>query len=70
MSTKVSPFKENSGQDPHMGFELKKKRRFEEANKFAERMQEIQEKTKMALRRAQKNMKKYTDKYRGEAEEY
>jgi len=40
-STKVSPFKANSGQDPRMGFELRKKGKFEEANKFAERMQEI-----------------------------
>jgi len=37
-STKVSPFKANSGWDPHMGFELRKKGRFEEANKFVERM--------------------------------
>jgi len=37
-STKVSPFKANSRRDPRMGFELRKKRKFEEANKFVERM--------------------------------
>jgi len=37
----VSPFKANAGQDPRMGFELRKKGKFEEANKFVERMQEI-----------------------------
>ena len=37
-STKVSPFKANSGQDPRMGFELRKKGKFEEVKKFVERM--------------------------------
>jgi len=37
-STKVSLFKVNSEQDSHMGFELRKKKRFEEANKFVERI--------------------------------
>jgi len=38
MSTKVLPFKANSRQDPYMGFELRKKGKFEEANKFVKRM--------------------------------
>ena len=42
-SMKVSPFKANNGRDPRMGFELRKKGKFEEASKFVERMQEIQE---------------------------
>jgi len=45
----VSPFKANNGQDPCMGFKLRKKGKFEEANKFVERMQEIQEEVKAAL---------------------
>jgi len=53
-----------------MEFELRKKGRFEEANKFAERMQKIQEKAKMALERAQEDMKKYVDRHRGKTEEY
>ena len=48
-STKVSPFKANSGRDPWIGFELRKKGKFEEANKFVERMQEIQEEAKAVL---------------------
>jgi len=44
--------------------------RFEEANKFVERMQEIQKKAKAALGKAQEDIKKYADKHRGEAEEY
>jgi len=53
-----------------MGFELRKKGKFEEANKFMERMQEIQEKAKAVLNKVQKDMKKYADRYRGEVEEY
>jgi len=69
-STKVSPFKVNSGRDPRMGFELRKKGKFKEANKFVERMQEIQGEAKAALSKAQEDMKKYADRHRGEVEEY
>jgi len=69
-STKVSSFKANSGQDPRMGFELRKKGKFEEANKFVERMQEIQGEAKAVLSKAQEDMKKYADRHRGEVEEY
>jgi len=69
-STKVSPFKANSGQDPRIGFELRKKGKFEETNKFVERMQKIQGEAKVALSKAQEDMKRYADRYRGEVEEY
>jgi len=70
ISTKVSPFMANNGRDPRMGFELRKKGKFEEANKFMERMQEIQEEAKAALGKVQEDMKKYADRHRGEVEEY
>jgi len=60
-STKMSPFKANSGRDPRMGFELRKKGKFEEANKFVERMQEIQGEAKAALSKVQEDMKKSKD---------
>ena len=60
----------NSGQNPCMGFELRKREKFEEANKFVERMQEIQEEVKAVLGKAQEDMKKYADRYRRETEEY
>jgi len=47
--TKMSLFKANNGQDPRIGFELRKKGKFEEANKFVKRMQEIQGEAKAAL---------------------
>jgi len=42
-STKVSPFRANSGRDPRMGFELRKKGKNEGAKAFAKRMKEVQE---------------------------
>jgi len=66
----VSPFKANSGQDPRMGFELRKKGKFEETNKFVERMQEIQGEAKAALGKVQEDIKRYVDRHRGEVEEY
>jgi len=39
--TKVSPFKANNGQDPRMGFEMRKKGKHEGAKKFAERLKNI-----------------------------
>jgi len=60
----------NSGRDPRIGFELRKKGKFEEANKFVERMQEIQGEAKAALSKAQEDMKKYADRHRGEVEKY
>jgi len=68
--TKVSPFKANQGQDPQMGFELRKKGKYEGADKFAERMRKVQKEAKAALQKAQEDMKWYADRERGEVEEY
>jgi len=37
-STKVSLFRTNNGQDPHMEFEMRKKEKFEKIEKFMTRM--------------------------------
>jgi len=68
--TKVSPFKVNQGQDPRMGFEMRKKRKYKGVEKFAEKMRSVQEEAKAALQKVQENMKRYADKERGEVEEY
>ena len=47
--TKVSLFKVNNGQDPRMGFEIRKKGKYEGAEKFVERMRSVQEEAKAAL---------------------
>jgi len=69
-STRTLPFKANYGQDPRMGFEGRKKGKYEEAEKFIEKMKEIQEEAKAALGKAQADMKKYADKKRSDVEEY
>ena len=48
-STQTSPFKANYRQDPRMGFERRKKGKYERAEKFIEKMKEIQEEAKVAL---------------------
>jgi len=69
-STRTSPFKANYGQDPRMGFEMRKKGKYAGAEKFIEKMKEIQEEAKAALGKAQADMKKYADKKRSDVEEY
>ena len=64
------PFKANYGQDPRMGFEGRKKGKYAGAEKFVEKMKEIQEEAKAALRKAQEDMKKYADKKRSDTDEY
>jgi len=63
MGTKVSPFKANQGQDPRMGFEMRKKRKYERVKKFVEKMKSVQEEAKAALQKAQENMKRYVIKW-------
>ena len=48
-ATKTLPFKVNYGQDPKMGFEGRRKGKYEAMEKFVERMRKIQEKAKAAL---------------------
>ena len=69
-STKTSPFKANYRQDPRIGFEIRKKKKYERAEKFVAKMKEIQKKAKVVLRKAQEEMKKYADKKRAEFNEY
>jgi len=53
-----------------MGFERKKKGKYTGAEKFVEKIKEIQEETKAALGKAQENMKKYVDRRRSKVDEY
>jgi len=41
LSTKMLPFKANYRQNPRMGFEIKKKGKYEEAEKFTTKIKEI-----------------------------
>jgi len=53
-----------------MGFEGKRKGKFEVAGKFVERIKKIQEEAKAALEKAQEKIKKYIDRKQGEGKEY
>ena len=53
-----------------MGFEKRKKGKFEAAEKFAERIKKIQKEAKAVLGKAQKKIKKYADRKWREGKEY
>ena len=69
-STKVLPFKANYRQDPRIGFKMRRKGKYEGVEKFVTKIKEIQEEAKVALGKAQEEMKKYTDRKRGEVNKY
>ena len=69
-STKTSPFKANYGQDPRMEFEMRRKGKYEGAEKFVIKMKEVQEEVKAALGKAQEEIKKYTNRKRAKVDEY
>jgi len=69
-STRMLPFKANYGQDPRIGFEGRKKGKYEGAERFMTKIKEIQEEVKAALEKAQEEMKKYADRKRAEVDNY
>ena len=69
-SMETSPFKANYGQDPRIGFEVRKKGKYEGAGKFVTKMREIQEEAKAVLGKAQEEIKKYTNRKRREVNKY
>jgi len=66
----MSSFKANYRQDPRMGFEMRRKGKYEGAEKFVTKIKEIQEEAKAVLGKAQEEMKKYTDRKRAEVDKY
>jgi len=69
-STKTLPFKTNYRQNPRMEFEMRRKGKYEGAEKFVTKIKEIQKEAKAALGKAQEKMKKYADRKRAEVDEY
>jgi len=53
-----------------MGFETRRKEKYEGAEKFAIKIKEVQEEAKAALGKVQEEIKKYTDRKRAEVDEY
>ena len=70
MSTRTSSFKANYGQDPRIGFEGRKKRKYAGAEKYIEKIKEIQKEAKAVLEKAQEEIKKYIDRKRAEVDDY
>jgi len=66
----MSPFKANYVQDPRMGFEGRKKGKYQGAKKFIEKIKEIQKEAKAVLGKVQEEMKKYVDRKRKEVNDY
>jgi len=69
-ATKMSLFKVNYGREPRMGFDMRKKGKNEKAEEFAKEMKERHEEARVALVKAQEEMKRQADRNRKEAEEY
>jgi len=69
-STRTLPFKANYGQDSRMGFEGRKKGKYVGAEKFVEKMKEIQEEAKAVLKKVQEDMRKYANRKRSDIDEY
>jgi len=53
-----------------MGFEGRKKGKYEGVERFVEKIKEIQEEAKAVLSKAQEEMKKYVNRKRGEMDNY
>jgi len=53
----VSPFIVNYGKELRMGIDIKRKEKIEKATEFAVRMKKVQEEAKIALKRAQEEIK-------------
>ena len=69
-ATQVLPFEANYGLSPRIGFKGRRGKRFEAAEEFAERMKQVQEEVKVALEKAQEEMKRYADRKRKEGVEF
>ena len=53
-----------------MGFEMRKKRKFEKAEEFTTRIKKVHKKAEVVLRKSQEEMRKYADRKRSKPEEY
>jgi len=69
-TTKRSPFMANYGRELRMGRDIRKKGKVESAVEFVERMKKVHEEAEAALKKAQEDMKKQTDRRRKETEDW
>ena len=69
-ATKMSPFMANYGKEMRMGGDIRKKGKVESVTEFVQRMKKVQEKAEAALKKTQKDIKRYVDRERKETEEW
>jgi len=67
-ATKVSLFMANYGRELRMGGDIRKKGKVESAMEFVERMKKVHKEKEAALKKTQKEMKRYADRSRKETE--
>ena len=68
--TKVLPFQANSGQNSRMGFELRKKGKYERVEQFVKKMEKVEGEAKTALAKTPEDMRQYADRHIVEAVGY
>jgi len=61
-ATKVSLFMANYGRELRIGADIRRKGKVDKATEFMERMRQMQEEARAALKKTQKNMKRQVDK--------
>ena len=69
-ATKVLPFIANYGRELRMGGDIRRKEKVESATEFVQKMKKVHEEAEAALRKTQKEMKRYADRGRKETEEW
>ena len=69
-ATKVSLFMANYGRELRMEGDIRKKGKVESATEFVERMKRVHEKAGAVLKKAQEEIKRYTDRNRKETEKW
>jgi len=68
MATKVSPFMENYERELRMRGDIRKRGKVGSVMEFVERMKKAHEEARVALKKAQEDMKRQADKGRKETE--
>ena len=67
--TKVLSFIANYGRELRIGGDIRKRGKVEKATEFVKRMKKVHEKAGVALKKAQEDIKRQTDKERKKAED-
>ena len=69
-ATKVLPFMANYGKELRMGGDIRRKGKVQSTTEFVERMKKVYEEAEAALKKTQKEMKRYVDRSRKKTEKW